>query len=105
MSQPQTVTVREVLPKSGLLFHDTSALSECLCPPNIMPIKSSALERLEQLEREAKDVLSAGCSGPTPGAPAPGGQIGAGPGLARPQSASSARPASARRGPPPPGGF
>ena len=48
----QTV-IQEVLPKAGLVYSEKGNLSEVLCKPKIMPIKSVALERLEALEKEA----------------------------------------------------
>jgi hypothetical protein len=91
-SSPQTVTVREILPKNGLVFSEKGNPTELLCKPIIMPIKSSALERLEQLEKEAKEVLS----GPAPIAmqQASAGNTSQ---FVRPQSATAVRPGSARR--------
>lgn len=100
-ASPQTVTVREILPKNGLVFSEKGNPTELLCKPIIMPIKSSALERLEQLEKEAKEVFS---GGPAPVAmmqqQASAGNTSQ---FVRPQSASAVRPGSARRnlsGPP-----
>ena len=45
--------IQEVLPKAGLVYSEKGNLSEVLCKPKIMPIKSVTLERLEQLEKEA----------------------------------------------------
>lgn len=45
--------VREVVPKQGLLYSEKGALSEVLCKPKIMPIKSLTLEKLERMEAEA----------------------------------------------------
>lgn len=42
-----------MLPKAGLVYSEKGNLSEVLCKPKIMPIKSVTLERLEQLEKEA----------------------------------------------------
>ena len=40
----------EVLPKAGLVYSEKGNLSEVLCKPKIMPIKSVSLERLEAME-------------------------------------------------------
>jgi BBSome-interacting protein 1 len=47
------VTLQEVLPKAGLVYSEKGNLSEVLCKPKIMPIKSSTLEKLEALEAQA----------------------------------------------------
>lgn len=47
------VPVQEVLPKAGLVYSEKGNLSEVLCKPKIMPIKSSTLEKLEALEAQA----------------------------------------------------
>ena len=49
---PQTV-IQEVLPKAGLVYSEKGNLSEVLCKPKIMPIKSITLEKLEEMEKEA----------------------------------------------------
>ncbi|CAK0863134.1 unnamed protein product, partial [Prorocentrum cordatum] len=53
-SQKQTA-IPEVLPKAGLVYSEKGNLSEVLCKPKIMPIKSSALERIEQMERDFQE--------------------------------------------------
>jgi len=46
-------TIKEVLPKKGLLYIETQELDTLvLCKPKILPIKSLILQRLQQLERE-----------------------------------------------------
>eukprot|EP00744_Colponema_vietnamica_P015786 GILI01022135.1.p1 GENE.GILI01022135.1~~GILI01022135.1.p1 ORF type:complete len:124 (+),score=18.64 GILI01022135.1:36-374(+) len=44
--------LKEILPKSGLVYSEKSTLIEIMCKPRIMPIKSHTLERLEELEKE-----------------------------------------------------
>ena len=44
------VILQEVLPKAGLVYSEKGNLSEVLCKPKIMPIKSITLEKLEQME-------------------------------------------------------
>lgn len=46
-------TIQEVLPKAGLVYSEKGNLSEVLCKPKIMPLKSVTLEKIEQMEREA----------------------------------------------------
>ena len=48
--------INEVLPKAGLVYSEKGNLSECLCKPKIMPLKSAALRRLEQQEQVAAHV-------------------------------------------------
>ena len=47
------VILQEVLPKAGLVYSEKGNLSEVLCKPKIMPIKSITLEKLEQMEAAA----------------------------------------------------
>mmetsp|Transcript_17449 Transcript_17449/g.20934 ORF Transcript_17449/g.20934 Transcript_17449/m.20934 type:complete len:80 (+) Transcript_17449:267-506(+) len=49
----QPTTLQEVLPKAGLVYSEKGNLSEVLCKPKIMPLKSVTLERLEEMEKAA----------------------------------------------------
>jgi Cilia BBSome complex subunit 10 len=42
--------VQEVLPKAGLVVSEKGNLSEILCKPKIMPLKSITLQKLEEME-------------------------------------------------------
>ena len=42
--------VQEVLPKTGLVVSEKGPLSEILCKPKIMPLKSITLQKLEEME-------------------------------------------------------
>ena len=53
---PTYGTIQEVLPKAGLVYSEKGNLSECLCKPKIMPLKSAALMRLEAQEQVAAHV-------------------------------------------------
>ena len=44
--------LKEVLPKTGLVYSERGALSEILCKPKIIPLKSAVLEKLQKLEGE-----------------------------------------------------
>lgn len=46
-------TLQEVLPKAGLVYSEKGNLSEVLCKPKIMPIKSLTLEKIEDMEAQA----------------------------------------------------
>eukprot|EP00242_Pyramimonas_sp_CCMP2087_P018536 CAMPEP_0198206380 /NCGR_PEP_ID=MMETSP1445-20131203/9912_1 /TAXON_ID=36898 /ORGANISM="Pyramimonas sp., Strain CCMP2087" /LENGTH=67 /DNA_ID=CAMNT_0043879049 /DNA_START=217 /DNA_END=420 /DNA_ORIENTATION=- len=48
-----TTNLQEVLPKAGLVYSEKGNLSEVLCKPKIMPLKSITLERLEEMEKAA----------------------------------------------------
>lgn len=50
--QVQKGVLTEVLPKAGLVYSEKGNLSEVLCKPKIMPIKSITLEKIEQMEKE-----------------------------------------------------
>ena len=45
--------LQEVLPKAGLVYSEKGNLSEVLCKPKIMPIKSITLEKIEDMEAAA----------------------------------------------------
>lgn len=46
--------LREILPRTGLVYSDKSTMIEILSKPKLMAIKSSALEKLEKIGKEAK---------------------------------------------------
>ena len=52
MSEP----LQEILPKAGLVYSEKGALSEILCKPKILPIKSVSLQKLEEMEKKAKEL-------------------------------------------------
>ena len=45
-------SLREVIPKSGVPIKEKRELSEILCKPKILPLKSLTLQKLEDMERE-----------------------------------------------------
>ena len=51
--QPAKPVLHECLPKAGLVYSEKGNLSEVLCKPKILPIKSITLEKLEQMESAA----------------------------------------------------
>ncbi len=52
MEEDNEKTLKEVLPKTGLVYSERGALSEVLCKPKIIPLKSSVLEKLQKIEGE-----------------------------------------------------
>lgn len=44
-------TLREILPKQGLVYSERGSLSEVLCKPKILPLKSAVLEQLKKIEQ------------------------------------------------------
>lgn len=46
--------LEEVLPRAGLVYSEKSTLSELLSKPKIMPLKSINLEKIEAMEKEAR---------------------------------------------------
>ena len=42
----------EVLPKAGLVYSEKGNLSEVLCKPKILAIKSMMLEKIEKMDRD-----------------------------------------------------
>ena len=54
--------LQEILPKAGLVYSEKGNLSEVLCKPKVMAIKSPSLEKLEEMEKMAMDYeVSSGC--------------------------------------------
>jgi len=56
-SQQKHTVVPEILPKAGLVYSEKGNLSEVLCKPKIMPIKSVTLQKLEQMEKQFAEKL------------------------------------------------
>lgn len=52
-------TLKEVLPKTGLVYSERGALSEVFCKPKILPLKSSVLEKLSAMEGERNEANEA----------------------------------------------
>ena len=48
----QAPVLQEVLPKAGLVYSEKGNLSEVLCKPKVMAIKSPSLEKLEEMEKQ-----------------------------------------------------
>lgn len=46
----QKPAVHEVLPKAGLVVSEKGNLTEILCKPKILPLKSITLQKLEEME-------------------------------------------------------
>lgn len=44
--------LREIYPKAGLVYSEKALLSEALCKPKLLPLKSATLLKLEQLEQD-----------------------------------------------------
>ena len=40
------------MPKQGVLFNEFSDLSEVLCKPKLLPLKSITIRKLEELDKE-----------------------------------------------------
>jgi len=49
----QKVKIEEILPKAGLVYSEKANLSEVLCKPKIMPIKSMTLSKIEEMQKAA----------------------------------------------------
>ena len=47
---PPVQQLQEVLPKAGLVVSEKGQLTEVLCKPKILPLKSVTLERIESME-------------------------------------------------------
>lgn len=42
--------MKEILPKAGLVYSEKALLSEALCKPKLLPLKSATLQKLEKME-------------------------------------------------------
>eukprot|EP00939_MAST-03C_sp_MAST-3C-sp1_P002677 g2677.t1 len=51
---PSSDPMKAILPKSGIVYSEKGNLTEVLCKPKIMPIKSVSLEKLEELDRKLR---------------------------------------------------
>ena len=47
--------LKEVLPKTGLVYSERGALTEVLCKPKIMPLKSSVIEKIQKIEQQQEE--------------------------------------------------
>ena len=47
--------LREILPKTGLVYSERGGLTETLCKPKMMPLKSLVLEQLQKIESSVND--------------------------------------------------
>jgi hypothetical protein len=54
-------SLQEVLPKSGLVVSEKGGLSELLCKPKLLPLKSITLQKLEEMEvsKSSNSITSA----------------------------------------------
>ncbi|KAL0050504.1 hypothetical protein WJX82_000939 [Trebouxia sp. C0006] len=53
---PPPQKLHEVLPKAGLVVSEKGQLTEVLCKPKILPLKSVTLERIEKMEARAQKL-------------------------------------------------
>ena len=44
--------LKEIIPKSGIVYNEKIEFPEVLCKPKILPLKSMTLKKLEQMEKE-----------------------------------------------------
>ena len=51
-SQP---VMHEVLSKAGLVYSEFGNLSEVLCKPKVLAIKSHSLQKIEEMERKMRE--------------------------------------------------
>lgn len=45
-------SLKEILPKNGLVYSEKGSFSEILCKPKILPLKSLTLMKLEDMEKQ-----------------------------------------------------
>ena len=51
-----TAAFREVLPKTGILYHEDTATT-VLCKPKLMSMKSVTLEKLDKMQKDAQETV------------------------------------------------
>ena len=49
---PMKDQLKEILPKAGLVYSEKALLSEALCKPKLLPLKSATLLKLEKMEQD-----------------------------------------------------
>ena len=57
-AQKHTV-INEILPKAGLVYSEKGNLSEVMCKPKIMPLKSQTLRKLEDMDKRIREAAEA----------------------------------------------
>jgi BBSome-interacting protein 1 len=43
--------LKEIIPKNGIVFNEKNNFPEVLCKPKLLPIKSTTIRKLEELEK------------------------------------------------------
>ena len=50
--------LKQIIPKNGLLFHETKDFPEILIKPKLLPLKSMTLRKLEELEKNFDNITN-----------------------------------------------
>jgi len=53
---PPDQQIKPIMPKAGLVYSEKAVLSELLCKPKILPLKSVTLQKLEQMEQQLANM-------------------------------------------------
>lgn len=56
MSSKKAAPLQEILPKTGLVVSEKGNLTEVLCKPKLLPLKSVTLQKLEEMEAKALEL-------------------------------------------------
>ena len=52
--------LKEIIPKSDIIYSEKGPLNEILCKPKILPLKSLTLQKLEEMEKQfAENIKNA----------------------------------------------
>lgn len=43
--------LREIIPRSGIVYNENNEFTEILCKPKLLPLKSVTIRKLEELEK------------------------------------------------------
>lgn len=50
--------LKEIIPKSGIVYNEKHELNEVLCKPKLLPLKSFTIRKLEELEKNFDKINS-----------------------------------------------
>jgi BBSome-interacting protein 1 len=48
--------LKEIVPKSGIIFNEKNEFPEILCKPKILPLKSMTIKKLEEMDKNFERI-------------------------------------------------
>ena len=58
MEQNLLKNLKEIVPKSSIVYNEKNEFSEILCKPKLLPLKTMNIKKLEKLEKEFEEASS-----------------------------------------------